>query len=130
MTSTFSLGFLDAIWQITPQQCCGRVTEPATARAEFEGRDFAESLCWVRGLVKALQLKTVCLLPYSSWYGSGMPLLIHLSCSLLAYTTVPGFKASYKPAFLVRLFWIQVCSAPNVWLSQPWLELSFQACNF
>ena len=70
-TSAFSFGFLDAIWQIkTPQQHRSRVTEPATARAEFKGRDFTESLCWARGLVKGLQLKTVCLLPYSSWYSS------------------------------------------------------------
>lgn len=93
-TRAFSFGFLDAIWQIkTPQQRRSGVTQPATARAEFKGRDFTESLCWARGLVEGLHLNTVCLVPCGAWFGAGMPLGIRLSCSLLARMAAPGFKA-------------------------------------
>jgi len=84
----FPFGFLDATRQIkTPQQ------GDRAAGAEFKGSDFTESLCWAGGLVEGLQLETGGLLPYSSGYGSGMPLLLQVSCGLLGCTAVPGFNA-------------------------------------
>lgn len=91
-----SFGFLGAIWQTNPPRRDSRVTEPATARAEFKGRGFTGSLCWAGGLVKGLQSEIVFLVPYSSWDGAGMPLPIRLPCSLLDCTAALGFL--YKPA--------------------------------